>query len=131
MRAVFAIALCFVVGACDNSTGPEEAHVGTYVLQTIGGEPLPAVVLDLGVLKIEVLAIVFELKSNGTFQTSGTFRTTDDEVVTTEMDTETGEYTLQGTALTLVGAEETMSGTLVGETVTFSDPNGDMVFVKV
>ena len=123
--------MCFLVGACDSSTGPEEAHVGTYRLQTVGGEPLPAVVDERWGSKIEILAMTTQLKSGGRFESSGTFRHTDGGVVTTETETATGTYTIRDTLLTFVHDGYTFTGTLVGETMTLTDPGGDFVLLKV
>jgi hypothetical protein len=83
--------------------------------------------------KIEVLAGILTLKSDGTFENTGTSRTTSDGVVTTGTDTETGDYTLVDTTLTLtlVGLEEPplppLSGTLIDGRIEIAS----MVYEKV
>lgn len=131
MRYVLAVAVCLLCGACDSSTGLKETHVGTYRLQTVGGEPLPSVLFEIAGVKFEVLAMTFELKSGGTFEASSTFRRTEEGEVIIETNTETGTYTISGTTLTFVHEAETYIGTLIGETMTLTDPGGDLVLVKV
>ena len=76
---------------------------GTYVLQTINGQPLPAPVSGDLYRTIEFVSATLTLNENGTYTGRSVVRIIEGEVVTTDPEEVTGRYTRSGSTLTLVG----------------------------
>jgi hypothetical protein len=118
-------------GDDDGSTGPRDQVVGTYTLRTVGGRALPAVVLEDGGDKLEVLAGAVTLDGNGTYRGTMTLRLTEDGRTTTETDGGTGTYTASGSSVVLVDADgERTTATLAGASLTITDGGIVMVFTR-
>lgn len=98
-----------VAASCGgDSTAPGTASVaGSYALQTVNGAPLPFVVLQIGSDKIEVLNETVVLSEGDAFTQQGSLRITQNGVVSIDSYAEAGDYTRNGTALTLIFSDGT------------------------
>jgi len=96
-RVVLLIALCTVAGC---STEPH-SPVGLWRLQTVNGAPLPFIVEQIGLNKIELTQDSYALTKQGTYQEITAFRETVNGVVSTPSAVEIGTYTVNGTAISL------------------------------
>lgn len=76
--------------------------VGTFILQSVNGQRLPAVLVDSvsPPLRIEVLSGSITLNNNGTFTDLTEFRQTLGNMVTTSTLTCTGSYAVSGNVIT-------------------------------
>jgi hypothetical protein len=59
------LCLALLAGGCDSPLSPSEA-AGTYVLQSVGGSPLPVVVIDNAYATVTLLADTLRLKPDRT-----------------------------------------------------------------
>ena len=126
-----ALAVGLLVG-CGNPTGPE-AIAGNYTLRTIDGQDLPFAIeaqtqmLDV---EIELAAGSLRINSDNTFSLSLTLATTVGGTTTSETETTTGSYTLNETAITLTSDGETVTGSIIGNTLTLIDEGLTFVYQK-
>jgi hypothetical protein len=128
---MLALALCACGG--DSPTEPTQASIaGTWELSTVNGSPLPYTVASFGADKVEIISEAVTFTANGTFSALSNTRTTESGQVTTESDTDTGTYTLNGTAITLTFASDatTATGTISGNTITAAESGFSFVFKK-
>jgi len=100
MRAgVIAVALA----ACGDSTGPDSDDlVGSYDLITIDGASLPVIVEQIGEDKAEITMGTVTLDEDGTFGDVTELRITEGGVVTTEVVSTQGTWTVSGSTVTFV-----------------------------
>jgi hypothetical protein len=106
----------------DTSTGPRQTIVGTWSLQSINGAALPYVAqTDVGT--IEILGDRIVVSADGTFTDALVVRVTSNTNVVTSTINDTGNYTVNGTAVEFVFASDNTSGTaaLSGDNFTFAD----------
>ena len=92
IRRAFLVFLVFGVTVCgddstgpesvDDSTGPDESVVGTYTLQSVGGDALPWVLLQFLGDKVEVTAGSIILNQDMTCSSSTTSSVTESGNVT-------------------------------------------------
>ena len=134
IRRVFLAILVFGVTACgDDGTGLQ-AIIGTYTLQSIDGEGLPAVVSPMEDPVIVKVTAGSLLLNEGTTCTSS-FRTTkklEDGTVTEVVDAGVCTYTFNNGALSLnfPDGSSTTSGSISGSTLTVTLGETVFVFVK-
>ena len=96
---VIAVALA----ACRDSTGPDtDELVGSYNLFTIDGASLPVIVDQIGEDKAEITMGTVTLDENGTFGDATEIRVTEGGVVTTEVQSTQGTWTVSGSTVTFV-----------------------------
>ena len=98
IRRAFLVFLVFGVTVCgddstgpesvDDSTGPDESVVGTYTLQSVGGDALPWVLLQFLGDKVEVTAGSIILNQDMTCSSSTTSSVTESGNVTTITETD-------------------------------------------
>jgi hypothetical protein len=127
-KATLAILLCTLgIAACDGSSGVLiVTPLPTFVLRTVNGSALPAVVFDSVSrrLRLEALSGTFALHTDDTFTSVTQFRQTLASVVTDRTSTCTGSFTMAGTTVTFVGTQitvdcaSTFTGVLVDNTLT-------------
>ena len=115
------LALLVGVAACGgDSTGPGSI-AGRYTLQTINGNPLPFVVLQVEGGKIEITAAHINLNADLTCSDSVTVRTTIGGNVSTEVETDVCTYTINNQALTVTFVrEEPVGGSITTTKITLS-----------
>ena len=100
-RAVGAIAIVLLAGCGnDNSTSPKTI-AGTYTLNTVGGQGLPAVVYSETNYTLEVTGGAVSLNSDGTFSDTYTLRENDAGTVNTATIPCTGVWTQSGNNISL------------------------------
>jgi len=96
---VIAVALA----ACGDSTGPDSDDlVGSYDLITIDGASLPVIVEQIGEDKAEITMGTVTLDEDGTFGDVTELRITEGGVVTTEVVSTQGTWTVSGSTVTFV-----------------------------
>jgi len=127
-KATLAILLSTLgIAACDGSSGVLiVTPLPTFVLRTVNGSALPAVVFDSVSrrLRLEALSGTFALNTDDTFTSVTQFRQTLAGVVTDRTSTCTGTFTTAGTTVTFVGTQiaadcaGTFTGVLVDNTLT-------------
>ena len=141
IRRVFLAVLIFGVTACgDDGTGDDgtsddgtrpESVVGTYTLQTVGGEGLPVVLEENPTFLLELTAGIVTLNQDLSCTNSLTSRETRDGTVTTGTNTDVCTYTLNNGAITLtISANNTISGSISGSTLTLTSNFGVFVYEK-
>ena len=131
IRRVFLAFLVFGVTACgDDGTGLQ-GITGTYTLQSIDGEGLPAIVSAVGAAVLEeVTAGSIILNEDTTCSSSFTTRSElQDGTVTTVVDEGVCTYTFRDGALALnfAAGSSTTSGSISGSTLTVT--LGGTVFI--
>jgi hypothetical protein len=125
----------FVTVACSgtDSNGPS-GPAGTYTLQTVNGAALPLVTPDPDdpAIRGELLSWVVTLKSDNTFSSTMTGRTTDHGVVTNpEPLIYSGTYSLSGSNLRMTESDGSyVDGVLAGLTLIITTPGtyGTLIF---
>ncbi|HEY9518670.1 MAG TPA: hypothetical protein VIQ98_05400 [Gemmatimonadales bacterium] len=96
---VIAVALA----ACSDSTGPDtDDLVGLYDLITIDGASLPVIVDQIGEDIAEITMGTVTLDEDGTFGDATEIRITEGGVVTTEVQSTQGTWTVSGSTVTFV-----------------------------
>ena len=131
---VLGISVLFAgLSACgSDSTGPKDTDwLGTYALETVEGQNLPAVLIQIGNDKLEITAGSIRLNEDQTFSASLTFRTTEGGNVTTDTESDTGTYTKNGNALRFTygdGSQDT--GSLNGKVLTVTSEGITLVLRK-
>lgn len=136
MKRLFTLLLLLpLLAACDDdSTGPDTSHVGTYELQSVGGEAVPASFEDEGGI-FTVLDGSITLAAGGTFSFEAESEWTEGGVTTPETHALSGTYTRNGNNITFVHAGGADSGfqtaTLSGDVLTTQGGDDEaLVFEK-
>jgi hypothetical protein len=95
---LLAVGLGFSLGACHDSAASSDADaaVGVYALQTVDGQPLPAVISQQGNDIAEIIQGTVTLEANRSFEDSTILRLTISGVVSSETDATAGEWSLNG-----------------------------------
>ena len=86
--------------ACKDSSSPDTL-AGTYALQSVNSEALPATLAQLGSNKLEAVSGALVLDTDGTFVLTIQLRITDDGSISTETASDTGEWDIVGIEITL------------------------------
>jgi len=125
LTVLLSLALASTLTACGgDSTGPSETYSGTYTLRTINGTAVPYVIIQLGADKVEIASGTVTMSDNGTnggsYTYNATVRTTVNGQVSTETQSDQGNYTRTGTGWHATSTVDgtTSSGTLSGGTLT-------------
>ena len=96
-------AIAVVLAACSDSTGPDtDDLVGSYDLITIDGASLPVIVDQIGEDIAEITMGTVTLDEDGTFGDATEIRITEGGVVTTEVQSTQGTWTVSGSTVTFV-----------------------------
>ncbi len=130
VRRVLVACLVFGLVACgDDSVSPADV-AGTYTLQSVNGEGLPAVLAESTDFLIEVTAGSVTLNADLTCSHSVTQRETDQGTVTTDTVVTACTYAIDdGFMLARSGETVVLPGSILGTTLTIFD--GGFVFVYV
>ena len=95
--------LAVALAACSDSTGPDtDDLVGSYDLITIDGASLPVIVDQIGDDKAEITMGTVTLDEDGTFGDATEIRITEGGVVTTEVQSTQGTWTVSGSTVTFM-----------------------------
>jgi hypothetical protein len=115
--------------ACGDSTGVVQNLNGSYSLQTINGQSLPFTFFQSATLRQEITADVFTA-SNGQFTEVTSERDTQNGTVSNFTTSDSGTYTVNGTAVTFTFFSDgsTGSGTISGNTFTLVATGFSLVF---
>ena len=107
-----------LAAACKDSSSPD-VLAGTYALQSVNSEALPATLAQLGSNKLEAASGTLVLEADGTFVLTTELRITEDGSISTETATDTGVWEIVGVEITLRDSDgrETTGG-VNGATVT-------------
>jgi hypothetical protein len=133
---VIAVSLMATSAACSSgdttSTVEEDAVVGTYILSTLAGKSLPAVLQSTATTKREVLAATIHLNASRKCSADFTYRDTFNGTATTHDEVNPCTYIVRGTALTmtLTKAKAEQIGFIENERIRVFDPNGEWMFLK-
>ena len=101
-QSMLAAALAVLAACGDDSTAPDDEDVaGVYTLLSINGQQLPAVVQQQGSDRAEITQGSITLNQNGTFTDVVQVRFTISGQVSSQTETATGNWTLNGTTVTL------------------------------
>jgi hypothetical protein len=93
--------LAVALAACSDSTGPDtDDLVGSYDLITIDGASLPVIVDQIGEDKAEITMGTVTLDEDGSFGDVTELRITEGGVVTTEVQSTQGTWTISGSTVT-------------------------------
>ena len=129
------------LAACDDSGDViilPNALTGTFVLQTVNGQALPAVVVDSAnpPLRIDALSGSITINAGNTFADVTSFRQTLRGVISTRTVTCTGTYMVVGTVFRFVeltpapDCGRTFTGVVLGNTLTASVLGVPAVFTQ-
>jgi len=119
LRRILVLSLLSVlIVGCGDDTGPDDALLGTWQLQTVDGQPLPA---DLGEDGI-VTAEVYTLREGGLFTMTTTFPS--------ETIPDNGTYVVDGSTVTFTYASDgsTDVATVDGDTMSLDDIGHTFVY---
>ena len=107
-----------LAAACKDSSSPDTL-AGTYALQSVNSEALPATLAQLGSNKLEAASGTLVLEADGTFVLTTELRITEDGSISTETATDTGVWEIVGVEIALrdTDGRETTGG-VNGATVT-------------
>jgi hypothetical protein len=130
MLSIVCTVATVLLAGCDSNdtTGPTQNSVaGTWNLTTVNGSPLPFTLQATP--KIEVLSDQLVVSANGTFTESTQLRFTNGTIVSTQVVTDAGTYSLNGTAATFIYNDGTTgAGTVSGNTLTVAEPGLSLVY---
>jgi hypothetical protein len=115
--------------ACGDSTG-SGGVTGTYQLKSLNGNPLPAIIIQVGNDKVEVTAGAVTLNSDNSFSFRLTIRVTEGGSVTTEEDTSVGTYAVNANSVVFTSEGQSFNASLTGNTLTFIDEGFTYLFEK-
>ena len=117
--------------ACSGSesTGPDPIE-GTYTLQTMGGRPLPVLVIQDEDGSIEITAGSVTLRAPNGFTMALSFRQTSGTRVSTVTDQVDGTWTRSGSTVTLTADGEAVSATLSDGTLRMVGEAEDLGMVE-
>lgn len=131
--ALTLIALATVVslGCSDDGTRPTPASfAGTWNLQTVNGSPMPFVVQTANP-KIEIMSDQIVVVDNGTFTESFVVQRTTGTQVVLERGSDSGTYSLNGSAVSLVYADgSTGNGATTGNSLTLAGQGFSQVYTR-
>ena len=115
--ATFALAAC---GGGGDAIGPSTI-AGTYTLQTVNGNALPAVLLEDAGYKLEVLSGSYTLNGDNSYSATASFRETENAVVTPSTESESGTYVVRGSSVTFTDSDGFQTGgTISGTNLTLA-----------
>ena len=125
MRRLLAATLLALITACGGDSSQRPLVVpGTYLMKTINGAVLPFII-QAAAPKVELISDELVLATGGTFTEAALLRVTDGTTVTNERSTDTGTWTVNGTALTLKAPDGTqITGTLTTDGALALSANG-------
>lgn len=135
MRRLLSLTLALALIACgddDSTSAPTSASVaGTWNLQTVNGSALPFT-LSAASPKIELLSSSVNVTANGTWTSTTQTRTTIGTQATTASSTQSGTYTLSGSAVSIRSTDGTtvQAGTVSGNTLTLAQTGLTFVYQK-
>jgi len=126
-------ALVIGVTACDSSTDPEDAIVGTYTLRTVNGGQVPFIVFQDATYKLEILSSTLVVRDNNTWTETASLRETENAAVTTSTTVVSGTYTMNGNTATFTdGDGDSLTSAFSGsDTLTTTDTQGGFTFTFV
>jgi hypothetical protein len=102
LRRTFVFLLISVAGlSCGDGTGPDDNLLGTWRLQTVSGQPIPFVLEQDATRKVELTGETVTLLASGRQTMVTSFRVTEGSNVSTESVPASGNYTVNGSTLTL------------------------------
>ena len=133
--AFLALLLPLTTTACggdDDPTGPSDSIYGTYALETVQGQALPAIILQVGNDLLEATAGSARLNSDNTWSASITLRLTEAGVVTTSTEGSSGTFTINNNTLQLTDPSDgsVVTGSVSGNVLTVIEDNVSFVFRK-
>ena len=131
--AFFAMLVASFIVACsdDGPTTPNlEAIAGAYVLETVGGEPVP---VAYGSATDSIIDDGFTIDFNGSYSRSGHRLVLAAGRVDTLATIDSGSVTLKGTNITFTSRKDgpQVSGAIVGYVMTLSITPGPFVYQRV
>ena len=134
MRRLLSLALALAIVGCgsDSSSEPTNASVaGTWSLQSVNGGALPFI-LSPSNPKIELLSNVVNVSANGTWTSTTQTRTTIGTQATTASSTQSGTYTLSGSAVSIRSTDGStvQAGSVSGNTLTLAQTGLVFIYQK-
>lgn len=113
---------CLIVVSCKDAAGPEDV-TGIWRLETVSGQSLPFLLEPNGTAKIELIGETVELLASGRQTMVTSFRVTDGGTVFTENIPAPGNYTVNGSTLTLTfdNDQDVYTATVNGDLMTMQD----------
>jgi hypothetical protein len=123
MTRLVMAALVIGTTACDSSTDPEDAIVGTYTLASVNGDPVPSTLIQVPDYRLEIVSGTLTVRDNNTWTETASIRETEGTTVTTSTTTVQGTYSINGNTATFTDSDgdsltSTFSG---GDTLTTTE----------
>lgn len=133
MRRLLSLTLALALVACgdDSTSEPTTASVaGTWSLQSVNGAALPFILSASP--KVELLSNVVNVAANGTWTSTTQTRTTIGTQATTASSTQSGTYTLSGSAVAIRSTDGStvQAGTVSGNTLTLAQSGLVFIYQK-
>ena len=123
LRRVLLSLVPLLILGCSDATGPGPGVAGTWRLQTVNGAPLPFILDEPGVDKLELTGEVITLVGPSSVTMVTTFRVTVGSNVFTESIPDNGTYAVDGSTVrfTFESDGSTPTATVAGNTMTLDD----------
>ena len=100
-RPLVSVLVSLVVLSCGDTTSPANTLIGTWRLETVGGQALPHILEETASRKVELTGETVTFAATGRQTMVTSFRVTEGGNVTTESIPAPGNYTVNGSTLTL------------------------------
>ena len=122
-RSLLSLLFSLVVTGCGDTAGPRNEVVGTWRLQTVSGQHLPFILEQEGAYKVELTGETITLLEAGSMTMLTSFRLTDGGIVFSESIPGPGNYSVNGSTLTLTFVEDgsVLVAKVNGDTMTLDD----------
>lgn len=122
-RTLLSVLVSVAALSCGDSTSPANTLIGTWRLQTVSGQPIPYILELDGTRKVELTGETVTLLATGRQTMVTSFRVTENGNVFTESIPAPGNYTINGSTLTLTFDSDTDIYTAIvnGDTMTIDD----------
>ena len=103
---------------------------GTWHLATVNGSAVPAVFVQYGTVKLEIVSDVIIAVESGSYTQMTEFRMTESGQATTYSQPDAGTFTLNGAAVSIVSNSDgdIATGSIAGNTMTFSEAGFTLVY---
>lgn len=131
-RAFIAVCATVLLAACSDLTSPNSA-VGNYSLARVNGDALPILWTSTATEDVDLVGGTLDIRSNGSFLGTFTYRTTSSFGTSTSTDQFSGTWSESnaGTDVVLtVSGQGTVTATRSGNTLTVYDQGDTYVYQR-
>ena len=122
-RSLLSLLVSFAVLSCSDSTAPEDKMLGTWRLETVSGHALPFILEQDETRTVYLTGETITLLESGSMTMVTSFRVTDGGTVFTESIPGPGNYSVNGSIVSMTFVEDgsTLTATVNGDLMTLDD----------